>query len=58
MIGRMNCPHCGKRITQKTIAKELGTKGGKVKSEAKAATARANGQLGGRPKGSKNKPKP
>lgn len=35
-------------------AVSLGRKGGKVTSEAKAAAARANGKLGGRPK----KPKP
>ena len=32
--------------------------GGRAKSPAKANAARANGKLGGRPKGSKNKPKP
>jgi hypothetical protein len=41
--------------------KEIGRKGGSVKSPAKAASSRANGVLGGpkggRPKGSKNKPK-
>jgi len=31
---------------------------GEVTSERKAATSRDNGKLGGRPKGSKNKPKP
>jgi hypothetical protein len=31
---------------------------GEVTSERKAETSRANGKLGGRPKGSKNKPKP
>jgi hypothetical protein len=31
---------------------------GEVTSKRKAATSRANGKLGGRPKGSKNKPKP
>jgi hypothetical protein len=30
---------------------------GSVTSERKAATSRENGKLGGRPKGSKNKPK-
>lgn len=31
-------------------AKALGKLGGKVKSEAKAAAARKNGKLGGRPR--------
>lgn len=31
---------------------------GEATSNRKAATSRANGKLGGRPKGSKNKPKP
>jgi hypothetical protein len=31
---------------------------GAVTSERKATTSRDNGKLGGRPKGSKNKPKP
>lgn len=31
--------------------------GGRARSEAKAAAARRNGKLGGRPKGSKNKPR-
>ena len=31
---------------------------GAVTSDRKAKTSRANGMLGGRPKGSKNKPKP
>jgi hypothetical protein len=36
---------------------KVGAKGGKVKSAAKTAAVRANGKLGGRPKGSKNKVK-
>jgi len=35
--------------------KKLGAKGGKVRSAAKTEAVRANGKLGGRPKGSKNK---
>lgn len=35
----------------------LGRRGGKKRSEAKALASKANGKLGGRPKGSKNKPK-
>ncbi len=36
-------------IIQRYLAK-IGRKGGKVKSEAKAAAARENGKLGGRPR--------
>jgi len=32
------------------MAKQLGKKGGKVKSEAKTKAVRENGKLGGRPK--------
>lgn len=39
-------------------AAALGRLGGQVKSEAKTAAARENAKKGGRPKGSKNKPKP
>lgn len=42
----MNCPHCGGRLTAKTLAAALGAR----KSKAKSAAARANGRLGGRPK--------
>jgi hypothetical protein len=35
--------------------RKLGAKGGSVTSPEKAAAVRANGRLGGRPKGSKNK---
>lgn len=41
----MICPAC------------IGATGGKVTSAAKTAACRENGKLGGRPKGSKNKPK-
>ena len=37
---------------------KIGTKGGKATSPAKAKAVRANGKLGGRPKGSKTKVKP
>ncbi len=36
--------------TKRWMAAQLGAKGGKVKSEAKATAARANGAKGGRPK--------
>jgi hypothetical protein len=35
--------------------RKLGAKGGKVTSPQKAAAVRANGKLGGRPRGSKTK---
>ena len=35
--------------------KKLGAKGGKAKTPAKLEAVRANGKLGGRPKGSKTK---
>src|SRR5262249_32055274 len=37
------------------IAAQLGARGGKVKSAAKAQAARANGKLGGRPKKTKSR---
>jgi hypothetical protein len=37
---------------------EAGRRGGSVASRAKRIAARSNGAKGGRPKGSKNKPKP
>jgi hypothetical protein len=50
----MICPHCGKSISRKHMAAELGKKGGKAKTEIKAMTARENGKLGGRPKKAKS----
>jgi hypothetical protein len=38
-------------------AVELGRLGGAAKSDAKTAANRLNGKKGGRPKGSKNRPK-
>lgn len=35
----MKCPHCGKTITAKTIARALASKGGSVSSEAKRQAA-------------------
>jgi hypothetical protein len=54
----MKCPHCKKDISEKEIAKHLGSRGGKaggraggkVKNEKRAAASRLNGKLGGRPK--------
>lgn len=44
-------------MRQSEAARALGAIGGKAKSKAKASAARRNGKKGGRPKGSKNKPK-
>jgi hypothetical protein len=44
----MNCPHCGKDLN-------IGALLGSVKSKAKAKASRANGKLGGWPKGKKRK---
>lgn len=41
---------CMDTISASAAAATLGRKGGSVKSEAKAAAARANGKRGGRPK--------
>lgn len=35
----MNCPHCGKNISDKLIAKHLGSKGGSVPSQTKKDAA-------------------
>jgi hypothetical protein len=40
----------------KRYSKELGRKGGSSTSNAKKKSSANNGRLGGRPKGSKNKP--
>lgn len=42
----MNCPHCGKEIN-------IGSLMGSVTSKRKAKASRANGKLGGWPKGKK-----
>lgn len=42
----MNCPHCGKEIN-------IGSLMGSVTSKRKARASRANGKLGGWPKGKK-----
>ena len=39
----------------KAYLQSIGRKGGSAKTPAKAAAVRANGKLGGRPKGSENK---
>jgi hypothetical protein len=43
------CPHCGKEIDSKTIAKELGKKGGSKITKRKAVSSKINGKKGGRP---------
>ncbi|MBI4520711.1 MAG: hypothetical protein HY701_07720 [Gemmatimonadetes bacterium] len=40
----------GSRRWMREIARELGRRGGRVRSEAKAAAARRNGRKGGRPR--------
>ena len=40
----------GSRGWMSEVARELGRRGGRVRSEAKAAAARRNGQSGGRPR--------
>ena len=40
----------GSREWMSEVARELGRRGGRVRSEAKAAAARRNGQKGGRPR--------
>jgi hypothetical protein len=45
-------------MDQSEAARIFAAMGGRAKSKAKAAAARANGKKGGRPKGSKNKPRP
>lgn len=47
----MICPHCHRKIPDHLIAAHLGS----IKSEAKAAAARRNGRLGGRPRKEKEK---
>lgn len=44
-------------MKKNAAAVELGKLGGKAKTLRKAWAARENGKAGGRPKGSKNKPK-
>jgi len=50
----MKCPNCNQIIE---VFQEAGRKGGSSRSEAKRKSSALNGRLGGRPKGSKNKPK-
>jgi hypothetical protein len=40
----------GSRGWMSEVARELGRRGGRVRSEAKTAAARRNGQMGGRPR--------
>lgn len=46
-----------KKIPARVLAylSEIGTKGGKVRSQKKADAVRENGKKGGRPKGAKDK---
>lgn len=46
----MICPHCQKEVPDEVIAAHLGSKGGKVKSDAKAKASRENGKKGWKPK--------
>jgi len=47
-LGRYGCPNCEGDKNPHAVA--LGRRGGRVKSQAKAAAARANGVKGGRPR--------
>lgn len=40
----MICPHCKKEIPDTTIAQHLAAKGGRAKSDKKAASSRENGK--------------
>jgi hypothetical protein len=40
----------GSKAWMSEVARELGRRGGRVRSEAKTAAARRNGQMGGRPR--------
>ena len=49
----MTCPHCGHELTPSEVAKLMA----QIRSEESRRASRENGKSGGRPKGSKNKPK-
>ena len=51
----MICPHCGKEIDSKVIAKELGKKGGSIITKRKKVSSKINGKKGGRPLKNKTK---
>lgn len=38
----MRCPHCGKNIPEKEIARHLAARGGRKTSEVKTSAAREN----------------
>lgn len=55
---RATGPHCHIHPdTALTCARCIGAKGGKSRSKKKLAAIRKNAKLGGRPKGSRNRPK-
>ena len=51
----MICPHCGKEIDSKVIAKELGKKGGSIITKRKKVSSKISGKKGGRPLKNKTK---
>lgn len=48
-VGRFGCPNCHGNGLKNPAAVALGKLGGRVRSDAKAEAARANGAKGGRP---------
>ena len=46
----MICPHCKKKIKDKTLKKHVYSLAGKAVSEKKSLAARENGKKGGRPR--------
>ena len=58
---KTRCPHCAAiyeiKLTPQQLGSEMGKLGGSKTSPRKAKSSAANGGLGGRPKGSKNRKK-